>query len=276
MALGYLNSRDFHTMPLGLFSCSCRNRNRSTKEPAKTKAKEPQKASSPDDDGKEPLMEKPKARKEDRVCPLTGAIGYCPMAKPPKGTKLPDVKPELRVMMFLLWEEDEDKVSVGVYPHMSQHWEVLELPDTSTKEEIKQKFHKLSIKYHPDKNSEDGAAERFKKISEAYQALREVDGGLAFPWDKYPERQHIMRGAEVLATFGVLASEAAQTDPIKAQMMQHVVKESTECKVLKHERETNIDGFRKKETWADALCIDERNGSNHLVKVYRRIISLDD
>jgi len=259
-------------MPLSLFSCSCRHRNQPPRE-----------AKHSEDSNKgtkaavqAPIRGKSSAKTENRVCPLTGAVGYCPMAKAPKGSKLPDVKPELKVMMFLLWEDDEDKVSVGIYPHLNQHWEALELPDTSTKQDIKQQFHKLSIKYHPDKNQDDGATDRFKRISEAYQALREVDGTLAFLWDKYPDRQHVMTGSEVLQTFGVLGSEAASSDPIKAQMMQHVVKESTQCRVLMHEKETIGDGFRTKETWADGLCEDTRNGSNHLVKVYRRIISLDD
>merc|ERR1719333_1998205 len=103
------------------------------------------------------------------------------MARPPPGTKLGGPKPELKVMMFLLWEDDGSKVSVGIYPHMSQHWSALELPDTSTKQQIKTQFHKLSIKYHPDKNHEDGAKERFQKITDAYQALRDVDGTLSFP-----------------------------------------------------------------------------------------------
>lgn len=197
------------------------------------------------------------------------------MARPPPGSKLPDVMPELKVMMFLLWEDDGSKVSVGVYPHMTQHWEALEIPDTSTKGEIKAQFRKLSLQYHPDKNHEEGAAERFKKITEANQALKDVDGTLAFPWDKYPERQHVMTGLEVLKTFGPLAAESARLDPIKAQMMQHVVKEATDCKVLMYERVVLEAGFRTKETWADGLCVDNRNGSNHLVKVYRRIVSLD-
>lgn len=213
---------------------------------------------------------------EERICPITGAIGYCPMARPPPGTKLPDgPKPELKVMMLLMWEEDENKVSVGIYPHMNQHWDVLELPDTSSKQEIKSQYHKLSIKFHPDKNKDDGAKERFQKVTEAYQALKDVDGTLAFPWDKYPERQHVMTGEEVLKTFAPLGREAAATDPIKAQMMQHVVKESTDCKVLMYERETVEGETRINETWADGLCEDKRNGSNHLVKVYRRMATID-
>jgi hypothetical protein len=197
------------------------------------------------------------------------------MAKPKGGPKKEDL-PELKVMMLLVWEDDGSKVSVGTYPHMNKHWTALGLPDTSTKAEIKAQFRKLSIQYHPDKNHTEGAKERFQEISEAYEALQNVDGELAFPWDKFPERQHIMSGPEALKTFGPLAKECFGTDPIKAQMMQHVVKEADECKVLMYERETRDGEVLTKETWADGLCVDTRNGSNHLVKIYRRMVSLED
>lgn len=272
-----------------ILSCKCRHRDRSPREvdkpeilasnlpdakPASSKKADAKTASSKSASkgGSLPSGKKP----EDRVCPITGAVGYCPMARPPPGTKLEGPKPELKVMLLLLWEEDDSKVSIGIYPHLNQHWAALELPDTSTKQEIKAQFHKLSIRYHPDKNHEDGAKERFQKITEAYQALKDVDGELAFPWEKYPERQSMMTGAEVLKTFGPLASEAGKTDPIKAQMMQHVIKESTDCKVLMYTQETVDGDIRIQETWADGLCEDTRNGSNHLVKVYRRIASIDD
>lgn len=213
----------------------------------------------------------PKPSAEDRVCPMTGAIGYCPMARP-KGGRLPGEKlPELKVMFLLLWEDGRSKVSVGVYPHMNKHWAALELPDTSKQGDIKTQFRKLSIKYHPDKNQQEGAKERFQEISEAYEALRGTDGELSFPWDQHTDRQHVLTGIEALRTFGPLASEAAGTDPIKAQMMQHVVKEATDCKALMFTKDSVSEGMKITETWADALCVDTRNGSNHLVKVYRRI-----
>lgn len=213
-----------------------------------------------------------KAEKEDRICPMTGAIGYCPMAKPKGGAIPKDKLPELKVLMLLVWEEGESKVSVGVYPHMTKHWKALELPDTANKQEIKAQFRALSIKFHPDKNSDPAAKDRFQEINEAHEALKNVDGELAFPWDKYPDRQSTMTGLEGLRTFGPLAKECSGTDPIKAQMMQHVVKEATECLALIYEQETTRGDKMVKETWADALCTDTRNGSNHLVKVYRRIV----
>mmetsp|Transcript_7942 Transcript_7942/g.20170 ORF Transcript_7942/g.20170 Transcript_7942/m.20170 type:complete len:232 (-) Transcript_7942:358-1053(-) len=212
---------------------------------------------------------------EGKICPVTGAVGYCPMAKP-RGYKADDPKPELKVMFLLIWEEGKSKVSIGVYPHMNKHWEALEIPDTSSKDEIKAQYRKLSMQYHPDKNKDAGAKERFQAINDAYEALKDVDGSLAFPWEQNQAKQRTMSGMELLKTFGYLGKEAAGSDPIKAQMMQHVVKEATECKVLVHDEEDQIcGGEHVKVTQADALCVDTRNGSNHLVKVYRRITAAD-
>lgn len=212
---------------------------------------------------------------EGSMCPITGLVGICPMAKkaPLQEGERP---PELKVLMLLVWEEGESKVSVGVYPHNSPHWEALGLPDTSTSEEIKAQYRKLSVRYHPDKNKEEGAKERFQKITEAYQALKDTDGQLAFPWEKYPERQKVTSGSELVKEFGCLGAEAAASDPIKGQFMQQVVKEATDCKSLIFERETSAPDKTTKETWADALCVDSRSGANHLVKVYRRIVSYSE
>ncbi|CAJ1407355.1 unnamed protein product [Effrenium voratum] len=119
-----------------------------------------------------PPSEKPRQQQEGRMCPITGLEGVCPMARKPQ-LKEGEKPPELKVLMFLMWEEGESKVSVGVYPHQSQHWEALQLPDTTRKEQIKAQYRKLSVKYHPDKNKEEGAKERFQRITEAYEALKD-------------------------------------------------------------------------------------------------------
>lgn len=248
---------------------SCRCRRRAT--PAEAEVSEEQFLAADLKGVEEPAAKLP----EGRLCPMTGLVGICPMAKPRVPLKAGEKPPELTVLMFLLWEEDESKVSVGIYPHSNRHWDALGLPDTSTKDEIRAQFRKLSMKYHPDKNHEDGAKERFQKIKEAYEALKETNGELGFPWDKYPERQHEMTPLEAMKTFGPLAEEALVTDPIKGQFMTHVGKEATSCRVLRYDRETEDGAMHTKETWADALIVDDRSGANHLVKVYRKIVTLD-
>lgn len=49
------------------------------------------------------------------------------------------------------------------------YYEVLGVPKSATKDEIKKAFHKLAHKYHPDKSG--GDSERFKEASEAYAVL---------------------------------------------------------------------------------------------------------
>ncbi|XP_022734806.1 chaperone protein dnaJ 72-like isoform X2 [Durio zibethinus] len=56
-------------------------------------------------------------------------------------------------------------------------YKVLGVNRSATKEEIKEAFRKLAVKYHPDKHSQspkplrDSATLRFKQVSEAYQVL---------------------------------------------------------------------------------------------------------
>ena len=57
---------------------------------------------------------------------------------------------------------------------MSDPYETLGLTPKASIEEIKQKYRKLSLKYHPDRNPDDGG-EMFKKINKAYELLSNND-----------------------------------------------------------------------------------------------------
>lgn len=50
-------------------------------------------------------------------------------------------------------------------------YDVLGVPQTATKDEIKKSFFKLAKKYHPDVNKEPGAQAKYVEINEAYETL---------------------------------------------------------------------------------------------------------
>jgi len=51
------------------------------------------------------------------------------------------------------------------------YYEVLGVPKSASKEEIKDSYRKLALQYHPDRNKSPDAEEKFKEISEAYAVL---------------------------------------------------------------------------------------------------------
>ena len=52
------------------------------------------------------------------------------------------------------------------------YYKILGVDKKATQPEIKKKFRKLALKYHPDKNPDDKAAEdKFKDVNEAYEVL---------------------------------------------------------------------------------------------------------
>src|SRR3989338_2328081 len=51
------------------------------------------------------------------------------------------------------------------------YYEILGVPRSASKDEIKGSYRKLAMQFHPDRNKDAGAEEKFKEISEAYAVL---------------------------------------------------------------------------------------------------------
>ncbi|MQF48570.1 molecular chaperone DnaJ [SAR202 cluster bacterium AC-647-N09_OGT_505m] len=51
------------------------------------------------------------------------------------------------------------------------YYKVLGVPRTASQDDIRTKFRRLALEYHPDRNKEPSAQEKFKEINSAYQVL---------------------------------------------------------------------------------------------------------
>ena len=58
-----------------------------------------------------------------------------------------------------------------------KYYDILELPDNSSDDQVKRAYKKLAIKYHPDKNPDNReiAEEKFKQVAEAYEIVTNKD-----------------------------------------------------------------------------------------------------
>lgn len=75
------------------------------------------------------------------------------------------------------------------------HYEVLKLPQTATKAELKKQFYALSKETHPDRLPDDPkAGERFSQLSESYSILADEEKRRKFDRDYF--RHHDRRGSE--------------------------------------------------------------------------------
>ncbi|HLG02643.1 MAG TPA: TerB family tellurite resistance protein [Bacteroidia bacterium] len=74
--------------------------------------------------------------------------------------------------------EDFQSVKAMYWRDAAADYTILEIPATSTDEEVKKAYRKMAVKYHPDKVADLGetaqknAKEQFQKVQEAYDSIK--------------------------------------------------------------------------------------------------------
>lgn len=76
------------------------------------------------------------------------------------------------------------------------YYEVLNVPKTSSSDEIKSAYRKLALKYHPDRNKSSEAEEKFKEISEAYAVLSDPEKRTRYDTYGHVGTEEVFRGSE--------------------------------------------------------------------------------
>ena len=87
------------------------------------------------------------------------------------------------------------------------YYEVLGVPRSASKDEIKDTYRKLAMQYHPDRNKSPEAEEKFKEISEAYAVLSDAQKRQQYDtlghsgFDQRYTEEDIFRGADFDSVF---------------------------------------------------------------------------
>jgi len=86
-------------------------------------------------------------------------------------------------------------------PTKRDYYEILGVPRNATKDQIKNAYRDLALKYHPDRNKAPDAEEKFKEISEAYAVLSDDEKRATYDqfghagFDQRYSQEDIFRGA---------------------------------------------------------------------------------
>ena len=76
------------------------------------------------------------------------------------------------------------------------YYEVLEIQKNASKEDIKNAYRRLALKFHPDRNKSPGAEEKFKEISEAYAVLSDNEKKAKYDTYGHVGTEDVFRGSE--------------------------------------------------------------------------------
>ncbi|HET7643296.1 MAG TPA: molecular chaperone DnaJ [Nitrososphaeraceae archaeon] len=76
------------------------------------------------------------------------------------------------------------------------YYEVLEIQKNASKDDIKNAYRKLALKFHPDRNKSPGAEDKFKEISEAYAVLSDDEKKTRYDTYGHVGTDDAFRGSE--------------------------------------------------------------------------------
>jgi molecular chaperone DnaJ len=76
------------------------------------------------------------------------------------------------------------------------YYEVLAVPRSASKDDIKNAYRKLALQYHPDRNKSAGSEEKFKEISEAYAVLSDDEKRKRYDTYGHVGSEEVFRGSE--------------------------------------------------------------------------------
>ena len=76
------------------------------------------------------------------------------------------------------------------------YYEILGVPRSAGKDEIKNAYRKLALQYHPDRNKSAGSEEKFKEISEAYAVLSDDEKRKRYDTYGHVGSEEVFRGSE--------------------------------------------------------------------------------
>ncbi|QYK53037.1 MAG: J domain-containing protein [Fimbriimonadaceae bacterium] len=140
---------------------------------------------------------------------------------------------------------------------MTDHYSVLGIKETATKDEIRAAFRKSAREYHPDRNPLPEAAEKFLAVKEAYEILSNEERRKIYDSFRKPKAKPAEPKAE---------STQPKADPPQAKAQQGRGSTATKEEFLRHRRNLEqLEKFASASRWGDATELAEeilRSGKN--------------
>jgi curved DNA-binding protein CbpA len=93
----------------------------------------------------------------------------------------------------------------------TNYYDLLHLPRDATRAQIRQRFRKLSLFFHPDKNKDENAPRRFRSLNNADEMLSDSNKKATFD-HQLQEADDFIEGNAALAAASTAARAAADRD----------------------------------------------------------------